>query len=578
MPMIRLLKRLRERKLVQWALAYLAGAWLMLQLLHLLAATYGWPPYVMRAVPAVLAAGLLATIVVAWYHGERGHQRVTGIELLVLAGILVAAAGAVVWIRNAAPAAPAFAEQADPQSIAVLPFENASGDAGQEYFADGIAEEILDALAQVPGIHVAARTSSFSFKGRDLPMRTIARELRVAVLLEGSVRRAGERLRITARLVSADERQMWSQTFDRTADDVFTMQREIATTVARALEVQLVARPAPEPGVLPSTAAHDLFLQGLFHWNRRTALDLRRALDLFEQAVRLEPDYARAHAGLALSWAVIHLNVPEIRSPEALARAEAEAQRALELDPQLADAYTALGYTYHWQARWTDALHAFDRAIALNPNSSPARQWFGETLAFAGRAAEAEAQLRHAVALDPLSPIAHANLGLVLFINGRVQDAIAQVEATARMEPTFTMPRLLLHRIYMHTGRLEEAREAGRRWAELTGAVDAADIVTLVGAMIDPAQRPAADAVLARWRRGATPAWVDIAMYHLYLGDDDLAIDALERALEERVAFLVTLHHSPFWNPLRGDARFQGILRALTTGGAPAAAFAGQRH
>jgi TolB-like protein/Tfp pilus assembly protein PilF len=563
--MIRLLKRLRERKLVQWALAYLAGAWLLLQVLHLLAGTYGWPPFVMRSIPVVLAAGLLATIVIAWYHGERGHQRVTGIELLVLAAIFVAATGAVGWIRHAVPRteAPAADEAPDPRSIAVLPFENASGDAEQDYFADGIAEEILDALAQVSGLRVAARTSSFSFRGGGLPIRNIARELRVATVLEGSVRRAGDQLRITARLVSAAERQLWSQTFDRSVDDVFAVQREIAGTVARALEARLAPDADPDRAVMPSTAAHDLFLQGLFHWNRRTAQTLRRAIDLFEEAIRLDPDYARAHAGLALAWAVIHLNAPEIRASEALARAEAEARLALELDPELADAYTALGYAYHWQSRWDDAVRAFDRAVALNPNSSRARQWYAETLALTGRAAEAEAQIRQAVALDPLSLVAHGNLGLILFMNGRVQEAIAQVEATTRMDPGFAFPFLLLHRIYLHTGRYEEAREAGRRWAEVSAFVAASDVVTIVDAMIDPARRPAADSVLARWKRAASPAWFDIAMYYVHLGDPEQAMDTLEQAVAEPVGLILTLHRSPFWDPLRGSPRFQRILQQL---------------
>jgi TolB-like protein/Tfp pilus assembly protein PilF len=568
---IGLLRRLKERKLVQWGLAYLAGAWLLVQVLHLLAGTYGWPAGVMRAVPVLVAAGFLATLVLAWYHGERGHQRATGVELLVLTGIAVTAVAGVLALRGADPAPIALAldDTPDPQSVAVLPFANSSEDPGHEYFADGIAEEILDALAQMPGMRVSARTSSFHYKGRDLPIRDIARELRVAAVLEGSVRRDGERLRISARLVDASDRPMWSQSFDRDAGDAFAIQREIARTVAHALEARLSPdRESERARATPSTAAHDLFLQGLFYWNRRTGLHARRAIDLFEEAIRLDPDYARAHAGLALAWAVVHHNAVDIRAADALARAEAAALRSLALDPRQSEAYAALGYTYHWLWRWEDAFTAFEQAIELNPNSSVARQWYGEQLAQLGRPAEAEAQLRQAVALDPMSLVAHGNLGLVLYINGRISDAIAQLEATQRMDPAFAFPLLLLHKAYLLTGRVDDARDVGRRWAEVTGAVEPGDIVALVDAIADPALRPSAHAVLDRWERAAYPNWVEVAYYRLQLGDPDRSIRALERAVDDRSPFLALISVSRQWDPLRGDPRFQRVLAALDRPGA----------
>jgi adenylate cyclase len=561
-----LLRRLRDRKLVQWALGYLAGAWLLLQVLHLLAGTYGWPPGVMRAVPIILAAGLLAALVLAWYHGERGHQRMTGTELFVLTVIaLTGFGGAFAVSRTGGGAADnPLEETIHPQSVAVLPFANSGQDPDQEYFSDGITEEILDALARVPGIQVSARTSSFFYKGRNLPIRQVARELRVATVLEGSVRRDGDRLRISARLMDAADRQLWAESFDRSTADAFAVQAEIARTVARALQARM--SPEPEAGRLaapPSAAAHDLFLQGLFYWNRRSRLHTRRAIDLFEEAIRLEPDYARAHAGLALAWTVAHHNAPDVSATDALDRAEAAARRALDLDPELADAFTALGYTYHWMWRWDDALDALEKAVALNPNSSAARQWYGEQLAQLGRAAEAEAQLRQAVALDPLSLAAHGNLGLVLHINGRTPDAIAQLEATERMDPAFPFPLLLLHKLYLMEGRLDDALRVGRRWAEVTGSVDPADVVTLVGGVADSVARPAAHAVLDRWETAAIPNWVEIAYYRLQLGDRDRSIQALERALDERAPFLSQIGMSRIWDPLRGDPRFHRVWAAL---------------
>jgi TolB-like protein/tetratricopeptide (TPR) repeat protein len=561
-----LLRRFRERKLVQWGLAYLAGAWLLLQFLHLLADTYAWPPALMRAVPILLATGLLAALVLAWYHGEKGHQRMSGTELVLLTTVTVAGlmgAFAVAAAGGGAVAVPPE-EPIDPHSVAVLPSSDSGQDPADDYFSDGMIEEIIDALARVPGLRVSARTSSFYYKGRDLPIRQIARELRVAAVLETTVRRDGERVRISARLIDAGDRQLWSQSFDRTTADAIGVQSEIAATVARELQARMSpGGSATDITPLPGAAAHDLFLQGLFNWNRRSRLHVRRAIDLFEEAIRLEPDYARAHAGLALAWVVAHHNAPDVSATEALARAEAAARRALEFDPRLAEAYTALGYTYYWMWRWDDALEALERAVVLNPNSSAARQWYGEQLAQLGRSAEAEAQLRQAVALDPMSLVAHGNLGLVLHINGRTRDAIAQLEATERMDPAFAFPLLLLHRLYLLEGRLDDALRVGRRWAEVTGSADPADVVTLVGGIADPTRRDAAHSVLDRWEAWAIPNWVDIAYYRLQLGDHDRAIGALERALDERAPFLALISVANFWDPLRGDPRFHRVWTAL---------------
>lgn len=565
--MMRLLLQLKERKLVQWSLAYLAGAWLLLQVLHLLAGTYDWSPALMRAVPVLLAGGFPITLVLAWFHGEQGRQGATGFELLLLALIvgITAAAGVRVYGGASRSAAGRVADgPPDPRSVAVLPFTDPGATADQEYFADGMTEEILDALAHVPGIRVSARTSSFHFKGRSMTVREIARDLNVAHLLEGSIRRVGGNVRISARLVDAADRQLWSQTFDRGIDDLFVVQTEIARTVAHALQARLSPeRDAGRAVIDPGGEAHDLFLQGLFHWNRRTTLSVRRAIDLFEQAIRIEPAYARAHAGLALAWSVIHLNAPDIRAGDALARAEASALRALAIDPLLSEAHAALGYADYWSWRWTDAAREFERAIELNPNNSTARQWYGEHLAQTGFAAEAEAQLRHAVALDPLSLAAHGNLGLVLYINRRPREAIAQLEATLRMDPAYAFPLLLLHKLYLQVGRLDDARDAGRRWAEVTASADPADIVTLVDAISDSSARPQALAVLRRWQTASAVNWIEVAFYYLHLGEVDASLDALERALDERAPFLNQLNAGQAWDPLRGHPRFQRILRAL---------------
>ncbi len=564
--MIGLVQRLKERKLVQWVLAYLAGAWLVLQVLALLADTYDWAPIVMRSVPVLLAGGLLATLVLAWYHGEQGRQRVSGMELLALALVFVVAGAGVGWVQRSSPNADTATpdeDAPDPRSVAVLPFAVTGADSGSAYLGDGIAEEILDALAQVPGLRVSARTSSFQFRDPEVQIPDIARELRVAMVLEGTIRQSGDLLRISVRLVDAAGFRRWSDRFDTDAAELFEVQSTIARTVADALEAGVLTEDAPAlVRSAPATAAHDLYLQGLFFWNRRTPQYVLRAIDLFEQAIALEPAYARAHAGVALAWSVVHQQARDIRPEDAYRRAEEAARRAIDLDPRLPDAYAALGYSYYWQWRWSDALDALRRALDLNPNHSTARQWYGELLAQLGRAEEAEAQLRQAVALDPLSPVAHGNLGLVLLINGRTQEAIAQLEATLRMDPAFAFPQVLLHRMYLSTGRFEDARHAGRRWAEYTGALETADVDALVDAAMDSTRLAGGIAVLDRCESERRHP-VDIAYYAIVFGDRGRALRALERALEERATFLQSIRTELFFGTLRGDPRYERIVGAL---------------
>ena len=450
---------------------------------------------------------------------------------------------------------------AEPRSIAVLPFVDMSPDRNQAYFSDDVTEEILNALAHVPELRVPARTSSFSFKRRELHVREIARQLGVAAVLEGSVRKDGSRVRITAQLIDArSDTHLWSQTFDRQVADVFAVQTEIARTVTEALKLRLADT---EPTRTPSMAAHDLYLQGRFHWNRRSPDDVRRAIQLFQDATRADSTYARAFAGLGMAYASLPIATLEEPIAVPLAKAEQAAARAIALDPSLAEGYSALGYAYHWQWRWNEAEQALRRATELDPADAAARQWYAEHLVKMGRGREAEAEARRAVVLDPLSPIANVNLGLVLMLEGRYRDAIAQLEQTSRMDPSLVSTQLLLYRIYLMTGELEKAETAGRRAAELRGMSNAGDFVTLARGMRNASDRAAALAVLDRWSRGPMPQWPEIAMYAALIGDRDRAIEALEHGLSARSVMMAGLKVAPWLDALRGDPRFTRMIRAM---------------
>ncbi len=494
--------------------------------------------------------------------GSLRWSRRTGLALGVLG--VVALGGVVAMLADRSPrTAPATTTAAtrDARSVAVLPFIDLSPARDQAYFSDGVTEEILNALAHVPELRVPARTSSFSFKGRDLQVREIARQLGVSTVLEGSVRRDGNRVRITAQLIDAtSDTHLWSQTFDREVRDVFAVQTEIARTVTAALKVRLAdGGPAPAP----SAAAHDLYLQGRFYWNRRSAADLRRAIQLFGDATRADSTYARAFAGLALAYASLPISGPDAPVMPTLVKAEDAALRAIALDPSLGEAYAALGYTYHWQWRWADAERALRRATELAPADASAREWYGEHLVKVGRAREAEAEVRRAVMLDPLSPIANVNLGLVLMLDGRFRESIAHLEQTSRMDPSIVSVQLLLHRAYLLAGEVEKAEEAGRRAAELRGMSNASDFVTLARASGSPSDHAAALAVLDRWERGQRPVWPEIAMYYALMGERDRTIDALERGLTARSPLMTSVKVAPWLDPMRSDPRFVRLVRDM---------------
>jgi TolB-like protein/DNA-binding SARP family transcriptional activator/Tfp pilus assembly protein PilF len=450
-------------------------------------------------------------------------------------------------------------------SLVVLPFADISPNGDQEYFSDGITEEILNSLAGIPGLRVPARTTSFYFKGRNLPVSEIAALLGVDAVLEGSVRRSGDRVRITAQLIDGGaDRHLWSETFDRDLEDVFAVQAEIAGIVAEALRVRLVAPSGERPPPTHSAEAHDLYLRGLFHWNRRSTKDLDLAVEFFEEATRIDPAYARAWAGLALAHAVIPIGfTPAMPQDTAWARMDTAAERALALDPTLAEAHAARALSYHFQWRWDDAERQFRQAVAMSPDHATAHQWYGEHLAKTGRGDAGVDAVRRAIELDPLSLVAHNDLGLVLMLNRQFPEAIAQWERTVAMDPGFAIPHFFLHRVHLLEGRLDAAEDAGRRWAELTGAMTADAVVTLSRAPGDPDARRAALVLLDERERDPAPRWLDLAFYYVVLGERDAAIRVLEEGLRVRAPMMVQVGAAPWFDALRGDERMERLRREV---------------
>src|SRR6267378_5853105 len=459
------------------------------------------------------------------------------------------------------------AEGAEGESIAVLPFANLSGDPEFEYFSDGIAEEIINALTQLSGLHVAARTSSFAFRGPAFDLAEVGSKLNVATVLEGSVRKAGNRLRISAQLVKVrDGYHLWSERYDREMTDVFAIQDEIAKAIANRLRVTLDGEGTPL--VTPATAnldAYHLYLKGRYYLAQR-GLGLKRALGCFDQALALDPNYALAYAGLADACTV--LAQYGLAPPNALRpKARAAVQRALELAPDLAEVYCAsgaLGFICDWD--WPRAARDLRRAVELNPRYVAARQWLSYYLVFIeGRLEEGIAQARRAVELDPLAPLLVMQLGMTLMGAGRYEEACAPLKRAADLAPTMFLPAIHLGLLYNHLGRSQEAiaplevavAASGRHpWTLAALAVCYSALGKL--AEVDAIS----DELLARARREYVQSST-LAIIMASLGRMDVAFEFLDRACDEHDGILVYSKRYPFFRLLQNDPRMERIYRRM---------------
>ena len=484
----------------------------------------------------------------------------------VVAGALsVLSIAAVGWWRGHS----AGADEVAPRTVAVLPFANLSADRENEYFSDGITEELIAALGKTEGLRVVSRTSAFAYKNHPADVREVGRRLGVATVVEGSVRRSGTTLRITAQLVNTrDGYRLWSETYERELKDVFAIQEEIARSVAMRLMGAL--RGATDSSLArhatPDLEAYDLYLRGRYAWHQRTREGLATAVRYFEQAAAKSPGYARAHVGLGDAYAVSAF-YDYLPPKEAYPRAESAARRALAIDAGLAAPHATLGYVLtYFHLDWSAAEAEFRRAIALDPSYSTAHQWFANLLTVAGRFTEAEAEMRLAQEADPLSLIAHAALGWSYFYAGRHEDALEQCRRTLAMNPRFELAHLWGGWALDAMGRRDEAREWIGRAVELSRG---STLTTLSAAHIDAAERGerrqrAREIVTAIAARAAAGEYVpsyEVAKVYLAMGDRARALDWLERAEVERSHSRAFLRVDPQLAPLRGDRRFEALLR-----------------
>jgi eukaryotic-like serine/threonine-protein kinase len=473
-------------------------------------------------------------------------------------------------LTQGAPTPVATSAGARVATLAVLPFVNMSAEPENEFFSDGMTEELISALTKVAGLQVASRTSAFAYKGRDVDVREIGLRLNVGAVLEGSVRRAGSRLRVTAQLINAaDGYHVWSQTYDRQLADVFEVQDELSRSIVNTLRPKLVGV-ISEPLVLPPTDnldAYTAYLKGRFFWNKRTLEGYRKGIEYFEIALREDPGFALPYTGIADCWSMLAFDYFGGMPPrEGMPKAKAAALRALELDESLAEAHSPLAVVsmlYDWD--WPAAERQFKRALQLNPEYVPARLWYSHLLTVMCRHEESLACIRRAAELEPLALIVHQSVARSLHYGGRYEEAVEECHRLLEMDPGFVAGYETIARSLCELGRFDEAERAAlegvslsERWSLLLGSLG--HVYGRAG------KRSAAMAIVEELEERAKRQYVPrfhVALVYYGLRDENAAVVEIERLIAERsgVAAWLGMDQHTAW--LQSNPRFRELVRGI---------------
>jgi eukaryotic-like serine/threonine-protein kinase len=453
------------------------------------------------------------------------------------------------------------------QSLAVLPLENLTGDPKQDYFADGMGDALITELSQIKKLRVISRTSVMQYKDKHESPQQIAEELGVDALVEGSVLRSNDRVRISAELVQPKTGQnLWARSYERTTTDILALQSDVARDIVTQIQIQLTQ---PEQERLAKTrtvvpAAYDAYLQGNYHLAKRTGEAVTQAVADYREAIQLDPTYAPSYAGLAGALA-LSADYKDVPSSEVLPEAEATAVKALQLDDNLASAHAVLGFIRLYRLEWRGVLDEFERAIQLNPGDANSHHWYALALADAGRSDEAISEMKLAQELDPRSLIINANLSWVYYLAGRYDDAIAQAKKTLALEPSFAVGHGNLGQAYLAKGENDKALDELRQALSLSGS-ETSFKAELGNAYAVAGKRPEALGILHELLGMAAKQYVSpysIALVYAGLEDKDQAFLWLNKAYAERSVRLINIAVHPRFANLRGDPRFADLVQRI---------------
>ncbi len=571
---------LRRRNVYKVAVAYAVISWLLIQAASILLPTFEAPPWVMKVLVVLLALGFLFAVFISWAFEmtPEGMKRTSDISpdevipywskrkfAALIIGVAVIAAGLLAFQLLRAPRS-TITSKSDNKSIAVLPLLNESGDPKDEYFSDGLSEELIAALAQIKDLKVIGRSSSFRFKERKEESKTIGEKLGVATLLEGTVRKQGERVRIVAELINAaDGIELWTRTFDRELKDIFAVQEEIAAAVASSLKVTLLGsdeRSSAKPAT-KNTEAHNAYLLGHYHFQRRNLEDFRKAVAHFDEAIRSDPGYALAYAERSEAWTLIGDLSGQGKTFWPKAREDAE--KAVAIAPTLAEAHAALGWVrcfVEW--KFAEGLSELKRAKELSPANPTANDLLARIVVYLGKPDEAEKQARQAVELDPLAFPAQNNLARALFFQGKLEEADAIARKAAELQPTAASSHRFQVLVAVQRGDGETAlREAKLEPDEGYRRFELAIAQQVRG------DRQAADAALADLiANGRDQLAYQIAQVYAVRGEKEKAFEWLQISYDTHDTGTLGLLIDPLLRDLRPDPRYNSLLAKL---GLPAA-------
>jgi TolB-like protein/Flp pilus assembly protein TadD len=577
---------IHRRSLWQVLLIYVGGSWACYELIDTISSRFALPEWLPALVVVLFLLGLPFVAATAFVREEaspavaraeatpptrveadvarraarRRHRFLTARSagLSFLSALAVWGVVATGWIfLGGGAGAPATGAK----SVAVLPFANLSGDPDNEYFADGITDDVITHLSKVADLKVTSRTSSMRYKDTSQGLREIASQLGVATILEAGVQRVGDRIRVNAQLIdAATDEHLWAEQYDRAIIDIFAIQTDIAQQIVAALEATLTGAEEERIARRPTDnlEAYDLYVQARFLWNRRTSQDLQRAIGLFEEAIALDSSYAYAYVGLADTYSTLY-SWNWMSWEAAIPAADSALQRSLELDPALGEAHAARANILEAQRSWVRADSGFVRALELAPGYATAHHWYALMLAKLGRFEEAQTEIRRAAELDPLSRMISTNVGWVHHLARDYEAAIDQLETVVAGEPTFAYPWALLGEAYAEAGRYSEAIATAQRSVELEPWPN---IRLRLAYVYERAGQSAEAARIVGELQGIGDP-TRYALWYVAAGDTELAFESLEQAFDVQSPFLNELKVEPGYDPVRSDPRFGELLGRL---------------